>query len=151
MGKLREAKSLCSDSSVPIARLLEKGISRIGKSTDEITKAIEGAGALEIYRLEKNVSLIGTFAGVAPMIGFLGTVIGMIIAFHEMASQGGQAEINLLATGIYTAMTTTVAGLIVGIICSLSYNHLVITTENLLHTMEVSIISFMDTLNNPED
>ncbi|MEM9687513.1 MAG: MotA/TolQ/ExbB proton channel family protein, partial [Bacteroidota bacterium] len=115
-GKLEAAKLLCAQNNSPVARLTEKGISRIGKPLEDINKAIENAGTLEVYTLEKNVSILATVAGAAPMIGFLGTVIGMILAFHEMASKGGQAEMGVLASGIYTAMTTTVAGLIVGII-----------------------------------
>ena len=124
-GKLDAAKILCAQTDSPVARLTEKGISRIGKPLDDINTAIENAGTLEVYKLEKNVSILATVAGAAPMIGFLGTVIGMILAFHQMASSGGQAEMGSLASGIYTAMTTTVAGLIVGIIAYIGYNHLV--------------------------
>src|SRR5690606_2187154 len=113
-GKLDAAKILCAQTDSPVARLTEKGISRIGKPLDDINTGIENAGILEVYKLEKNVSVLATVAGAAPMIGFLGTVIGMILAFHQMASSGGQAEMGSLASGIYTAMTTTVAGLIVG-------------------------------------
>src|SRR5690606_34353336 len=110
-GKLEAAKLLCAQTDSPVARLTEKGVSRIGKPLDDINTAIENAGTLEVYKLEKNITVLATVAGAGPMIGFLGTVIGMIIAFHEMASSGGQAEMGTLAAGIYTAMTTTVAGL----------------------------------------
>jgi len=113
---------LCKKINSPTARLIEKGISRIGKPLDDINKAIENAGKLEVYQLEKNVSVIATIAGAAPMIGFLGTVIGMIVAIHEIANAGGQIDIKLLSDGLYTAMTTTVAGLIVGIIAYISFN-----------------------------
>jgi biopolymer transport protein ExbB len=148
-GKLDAAKMLCSQTDSPVARLTEKGISRIGKPLEDINKAIENAGTLEVYKLEKNVSILATVAGVAPMIGFLGTVIGMIIAFREMATSGGQAEMGSLAGGIYTAMTTTVAGLIVGIIAYIGYNHLVVKTDKVVHQMEANAVDFLDLLNEP--
>ena len=148
-GKIEAAKVLCAQNHSPTARLIEKGISRIGKPLDDINKAIENAGSLEIYKLEKNVSTLATVAGAAPMIGFLGTVIGMILAFHEMATSGGQAEMGSLAGGIYTAMTTTVAGLIVGIIAYIAYNHLVVKTNKIVHQMEAKSIEFLDLLNEP--
>jgi biopolymer transport protein ExbB len=148
-GKLEAAKILCAQTDSPVARLTEKGISRIGKPLDDINTAIENAGTLEVYKLEKNVSVLATVAGAAPMIGFLGTVIGMILAFHEMASSGGQAEMGSLASGIYTAMTTTVAGLIVGIIAYVGYNHLVNRTDKVVHKMEANAVEFLDLLNEP--
>ena len=148
-GKLEAAKLLCAQTDSPVARLTEKGISRIGKPLDDINTAIENAGALEVYKLEKNVSVLATVAGAAPMIGFLGTVIGMILAFHEMASSGGQAEMGSLASGIYTAMATTVAGLIVGIIAYIGYNHLVNRTDKVIHKMEANALEFLDLLNEP--
>ncbi|MDT0552641.1 MotA/TolQ/ExbB proton channel family protein [Urechidicola vernalis] len=148
-GKLDAAKVLCGQTNSPEARLIEKGISRIGKPLEDINTAIESAGTLEVYKLEKNVSVLATVAGAAPMIGFLGTVIGMILAFHEMATSGGQAEMGSLASGIYTAMTTTVAGLIVGIIAYMSYNHVVVKTNKVVHKMEAKAIEFLDLLNEP--
>lgn len=148
-GKLDAAKMLCAQTDSPVARLTEKGVSRIGKPLDDINTAIENAGTLEVYKLEKNVSVLATVAGAAPMIGFLGTVIGMILAFHEMASSGGQAEMGSLASGIYTAMTTTVAGLIVGIIAYMGYNHLVNRTDKVVHKMEANAVEFLDLLNEP--
>ncbi len=148
-GKLEAAKILCAQTDSPVARLTEKGISRIGKPLDDINTAIENAGTLEVYKLEKNVSVLATVAGAAPMIGFLGTVIGMILAFHQMASSGGQAEMGSLASGIYTAMTTTVAGLIVGIIAYIGYNHLVNRTDKVVHKMEANAVEFLDLLNEP--
>ncbi len=148
-GKLDAAKMLCAQTDSPVARLTEKGISRIGKPLDDINTAIENAGTLEVYKLEKNVSVLATVAGAAPMIGFLGTVIGMILAFHEMATSGGQAEMGSLAAGIYTAMTTTVAGLIVGIIAYIGYNHLVNRTDKVVHKMEANAVEFLDLLNEP--
>jgi biopolymer transport protein ExbB len=148
-GKLEAAKLLCAQTDSPVARLTEKGVSRIGKPLDDINTAIENAGTLEVYKLERNVSVLATVAGAAPMIGFLGTVIGMILAFHEMASSGGQAEMGSLAAGIYTAMTTTVAGLIVGIIAYIGYNHLVNRTDKVIHKMEANAVEFLDLLNEP--
>ena len=148
-GKLDAAKVLCAQTNSPEARLIEKGISRIGKPLEDINTAIESAGTLEVYKLERNVSMLATVAGAAPMIGFLGTVIGMILAFHEMATSGGQAEMGSLASGIYTAMTTTVAGLIVGIIAYISYNHLVVKTNKVVHQMEAKAVEFLDLLNEP--
>ena len=148
-GKLDSAKILCAQTDSPVARLTEKGISRIGKPLDDINTAIENAGTLEVYKLEKNVNVLATVAGAAPMIGFLGTVIGMIIAFHQLASSGGQAEMGALASGIYTAMTTTVAGLVVGIIAYMGYNHLVNRTDKVVHKMEANAVEFLDLLNEP--
>jgi biopolymer transport protein ExbB len=148
-GKIEAAKMLCAQTNSPVARLTEKGVSRIGKPLDDINTAIENAGTLEVYKLEKNVSVLATVAGAAPMIGFLGTVIGMIIAFHEMATSGGQAEMGALASGIYTAMTTTVGGLVVGIIAYIGYNHLVTMTNKVVHSMEANAVDFLDLLNEP--
>lgn len=148
-GKLDSAKMLCAQSNTPVARLVSKGISRIGKPLEDINKAIENAGTLEVYKLEKNAAILATIAGAGPMIGFLGTVIGMIMAFHEMATSGGQAEMGLLADGIYTAMATTVAGLIVGIVAYIGYNHLVVRTDKVVHQMEATTVEFLDLLNEP--
>tara|TARA_B110000027_G_scaffold101253_1_gene107116 strand:+ start:874 stop:1557 length:684 start_codon:yes stop_codon:yes gene_type:complete len=148
-GKIDAAKSLCAQTDSPVARLTLKGVSRIGKPLDDINTAIENAGTLEVYKLEKNVSVLATVAGAAPMIGFLGTVIGMILAFHEMATSGGQAEMGALASGIYTAMTTTVGGLVVGIIAYIGYNHLVNMTNKVVHSMEANAVDFLDLLNEP--
>ncbi|SFU31017.1 biopolymer transport protein ExbB [Pustulibacterium marinum] len=148
-GKIDSALVLCANTDSPVARLTEKGVSRIGKPLEDINKAIENAGTLEVYKLEKNVSVLATIAGAGPMIGFLGTVIGMILAFHEMATSGGQAEMGMLANGIYTAMTTTVAGLIVGIVAYIGYNHLVVKTDKVVHQMEANAVEFLDLLNEP--
>ena len=148
-GKLEAASTLCTKTNSPTARLIEKGISRIGKPLEDINKAIENAGKLEVYQLEKNVSVIATIAGAAPMIGFLGTVIGMIVAIHEIANAGGQIDIKLLSDGLYTAMTTTVAGLIVGVIAYISYNHIVVRTDKVMYQMEAKTVEFLDLLNEP--
>mgnify|MGYP005644738855 CR=1 FL=1 len=148
-GKLESADALCKKTNSPTARLIEKGISRIGKPLDDINKAIENAGKLEVYQLERNVSVIATIAGAAPMIGFLGTVIGMIVAIHEIANAGGQIDIKLLSDGLYTAMTTAVAGLIVGIIAYITYNHIVVRTDKIMYQMEAKTVEFLDLLNEP--
>ncbi|WP_445012734.1 MotA/TolQ/ExbB proton channel family protein [Aquimarina penaris] len=148
-GKIEAAKILCAQTNNPVARLTEKGISRIGHSLEDINKAIENAGRLEVYKLEKNVSILATVAGAAPMIGFLGTVIGMILAFHNLASSEGTADMGVLAEGIYTAMTTTVGGLVVGIIAYIGYNHLVVRTDKVIHSMEAKAVDFLDLLNEP--
>ncbi len=148
-GRLEAAKILCVQAGSPAARLVEKGISRIGKPLEDINTAIENAGKLEIYKLEKNVSVLATIAGAAPMIGFLGTVIGMIVAIHEIANAGGQIDIKMLSDGLYTAMTTTVAGLVVGIIAYIAYNHLVVRTNKVVYQMEAQSVEFLDLLNEP--
>ena len=148
-GKLEAVKILCVQDASPASRLIEKGISRIGKPLDDINTAIENAGKLEIYKLERNVSVVATIAGAAPMIGFLGTVIGMIVAIHEIANAGGQIDIKMLSDGLYTAMTTTVAGLIVGIISYIAYNHLVVRTNKVVYQMEAQSVEFLDLLNEP--
>lgn len=148
-GNIQAAKALCASQNSPVSRLTEKGISRIGSPLEDINTAIENAGKLEVYKLEKNVSILATIAGAAPMIGFLGTVIGMVLAFHELATSSGQAEMGTLAEGIYTAMTTTVAGLIVGIIAYMGYNHLVVKTDKVVHQMEATAVDFLDILNEP--
>ncbi|UZO82372.1 MotA/TolQ/ExbB proton channel family protein [Aquimarina sp. ERC-38] len=148
-GKIEAAKILCAQTNNPVSRLTEKGISRIGHPFEDINKAIENAGRLEVYKLEKNVSILATVAGAAPMIGFLGTVIGMILAFHNLASSSGSADMGSLAEGIYTAMTTTVAGLVVGIVAYIGYNHLVVKTDKVVHQMEATAVDFLDLLNEP--
>jgi len=148
-GKLEAAVTLCKNNNTPTSRLIAKGISRIGKPLEDINTAIETAGKLEVYQLEKNVSVLATISGAAPMIGFLGTVIGMIVAIHEIANAGGQIDIKMLSDGLYTAMTTTVGGLIVGIIAYITYNHLVVRTDKVVYQMEAQSVEFLDLLNEP--
>jgi biopolymer transport protein ExbB len=148
-GKIEAAKVLCSTVNSPVSRLIHKGISRIGRPLADINSAIENAGKLEVYSLEKNVSVLATISGAAPMIGFLGTVIGMILSIFEIANSGGQIDIKLLADGLYTAMTTTVAGLVVGIISYISYNHIVGRTNKVVYQMEANSVEFLDLLNEP--
>ena len=148
-GKIDSAQNLCATVNSPVSRLISKGISRIGKPLEDINTAIENAGRLEIYSLEKNVSVLATISGAAPMIGFLGTVIGMILSIFEIANSGGSIDIKTLADGLYTAMTTTVGGLIVGIIAYISYNHLVVKTDKVVYQMEANSLEFLDLLNEP--
>jgi len=143
-GKHSSAIDLCQNTDTPIARMLEKGISRIDKSLEDISTSINNVGKLELSKLENNLAILGTISGVAPMIGFLGTVIGMVLAFYEMASAGGQIDIEMLSKGIYTAMTTTVAGLIVGILAYISYNYLVSKITKAVYKMETISIEFLD-------
>ena len=148
-GKIDSAQMLCAQVNSPVSRLINKGITRIGKPLEDINTAIENAGRLEIYSLEKNVSILATISGVAPMIGFLGTVIGMILSIFEIANSGGQIDIKQLSDGLYTAMTTTVAGLIVGIVAYMFYNHLVVKTDKVVYQMEANSLEFLDHLNEP--
>jgi len=148
-GKIDSAQMLCAQVNSPVSRLINKGLTRIGKPLEDINTAIENAGRLEVYGLEKNVSVLATISGAAPMIGFLGTVIGMILAIFELANAGGTIQMDVLASGLYTAMTTTVAGLIVGIIAYITYNHLVVRTNKVVYQMEANSLEFLDHLNEP--
>lgn len=148
-GKLDGAQQLCLQENVPVARLVSKGLSRIGRPLEDINTAIENAGRLEVYQLEKNIGILATIAGAAPMLGFLGTVIGMILSIFEISNAGGNIDMQLLANGLYTAMTTTVAGLIVGILGYICYNHLVVKTNKVVYQMEATSLEFLDLLNEP--
>ncbi|GGW68670.1 outer membrane transport energization protein ExbB [Winogradskyella epiphytica] len=148
-GKIDSAQMLCAQQNSPVSRLIGKGITRIGKPLEDINTAIENAGRLEVYSLEKNVSVLATISGVAPMIGFLGTVVGMIISIFELANAGGTIQMDVLASGLYTAMTTTVGGLIVGIIAYVAYNHVVVRTNKVVYQMEANSVEFLDHLNEP--
>ncbi len=148
-GKIDSAQMLCAQVNSPVSRLINKGITRIGKPLEDINTAIENAGRLELYGLEKNVSVLATISSIAPMIGFLGTVIGMILSIFEIANSGGQIDIKQLSDGLYTAMTTTVAGLIVGIVAYMAYNHLVVRTDKVVYQMESNSLEFLDHLNEP--
>lgn len=148
-GKIDAAKSLCKTKTSPVAKMIEKGISRIGKPLSDIGTAVENTGKLELNKLEKNLSTLATISGAAPMIGFLGTVIGMIMVFHEMSTGGGGVDLNTLSEGIFTAMTTTVAGLIVGIVAYIGYNTLVAKVEKIVFIMEARTTEFLDILHEP--
>jgi biopolymer transport protein ExbB len=148
-GRLDSALALCRNNDSPIARMIEKGLLRVGRPLNDINTAIENVGKLEVSRLEKNIAGLATIAGAAPMLGFLGTVIGMIIAFYDMSMAGNNIDIALLSTGIYQAMVTTVGGLIVGIIAYVLYNILVARIEKLVFLLEARTSEFMDLLHEP--
>jgi biopolymer transport protein ExbB len=147
--KLDSALALCQSMNSPIARMIEKGISRIGRPLNDISAAIENVGKLEIYKLEKGLPTLATVAGAAPMIGFLGTVMGMIRAFYDMSMAGSNIDVALLSNGIYTAMVTTMAGLMVGIVAYLAYNAMVARVEKVVFKLEANTTEFMDLLNEP--
>ena len=148
-GRIDSALSLCKNNQTPIARMIEKGITRIGRPLNDINAAIENVGKLEVSKLEKNLAGLATVAGAAPMIGFLGTVIGMVRAFYDMAMAGNNIDIALLSGGIYQAMITTVGGLIVGIIAYICYNILVARVEKVVFILEARATEFMDLLHEP--
>lgn len=148
-GRLDDAKVLCKKTSTPLSRMIEKGVSRIGKPLSDIQTAIENVGNLEVSNLEKGVALLAMISGAGPMLGFLGTVIGMIQAFYKMSTAGNNINIELLSSGIYQAMVTTVGGLIVGIIAFIFYNILVAQIDKVVNLLESKSIEFMDVLNEP--
>jgi biopolymer transport protein ExbB len=141
--------ALCRKTDSPVARLIEKGIERIGRPLSDIQTAVENTGNLEVSKLEKGLPWLATIAGGAPMIGFLGTVIGMVQAFFNMSQAGSNIDISLLSGGIYTAMVTTVAGLTVGIIAYFGYNYLTTKVSDLVYEMQNNTIEFMDLLQKP--
>ena len=148
-GKLESALSLCRSTDSPIARMIEKGVQRIGRPLSDINTAIENVGRLEVFKLERGLPALATAAGGAPMLGFLGTVTGMVRAFYDMSMAGNNIDIGLLSSGIYEAMVTTVAGLIVGIIAYFAYNILVANVEKVVNDLEAHTTEFMDLLNEP--
>ncbi len=148
-GNVEAAKALCRNTTTPVARMVEKGIARIGKPLGDIEKAIENVGNIEVVKLEKGLSLLGTCAGAAPMLGFLGTVTGMIRAFYNMSKAGKTVEISVLSGGMYEAMVTTVAGLLVGIVALVGYNLLSAMVQKAVYKMENTSIEFLDLLHEP--
>lgn len=150
-GKTKSAMTLCSKYDTPVARMVEAGIARIGKPLSDIQTAVENVGNVEVARLEKGLPYLAMIAGGAPMIGFLGTVMGMVQAFFNMSQAGNNIDITLLSSGIYTAMITTVGGLIVGILGYFGYNYLTSKISNIVFKMESSTIEFMDLLDEPEE
>ena len=148
-GDIQGARLLCTQFNSPIARMIEKGVSRIGSPLKNIEASIENVGKIELFKLEKNLSVLATVSGAAPMMGFLGTVIGMVQAFIAIAQEEGSVSPKLLSSGIYTAMITTVAGLVVGILAYLAYNYLVTRVSKVVHQMEYSSIEFIDLLQEP--
>ncbi len=148
-GDVEGARTLSKQTNSPLARMVDKGLSRLGRPLSDIQAAIENEGKLEVARLEKRVSLVATVASLGPMIGFLGTVTGMVTAFQNMAHAGNNINIEVLATGIYEAMVTTIGGLIVGIICYFLYNILVTRINKVVLDIEVRATEFMDLLHEP--
>ncbi|MBO8471292.1 MAG: MotA/TolQ/ExbB proton channel family protein [Bacteroidetes bacterium] len=148
-GKIKSAEALCQKYDSPMARLVEKGIDRIGRPLQDIQTAVENTGNVEVSRLEKGLPILATIAGGAPMIGFLGTVTGMVQAFFNMANAGNNIDISLLSGGIYVAMITTVGGLVVGIPAYFGYNYLTSKISDIVFKMESITIDFMDVLNEP--
>lgn len=145
-GNIQQARMICQGEDTPVANMIAKGLERIGSPLKNIEVAIENVGKIEIYKLEKNLNIMATISGAAPMIGFLGTVTGMIQAFIAIAQEEGMVSPKLLSSGIYEAMITTAAGLVVGILAYLGYNYLVTQVSKLIHNMEYTTIEFIDLL-----
>ncbi|MDR3181199.1 MAG: MotA/TolQ/ExbB proton channel family protein [Prevotellaceae bacterium] len=150
-GKIKAARELCVKNNTPVARLLEKGLSRIGRPLSDIREVVENIGNAEVARLERGIPTLASIAGGAPMIGFLGTVVGMIQAFYNMASAGNNIDITLLSSGIYVAMVTTVGGLVVGLMAYFGYNYLTARISKVVYKMDTYTIEFMDLLNEPAE
>src|SRR5690554_304800 len=148
-GKIDAAVNLCRNTDTPTARMVEKGISRLGRPTADVMSTIENQGNIEISQLEKGLPVLATSASGAPMVGFLGTVTGMVKAFMDMANAGANVDVNILSTGIYEALVTTVGGLIVGIIALFAYNYLTTRIKGIVNKLEMRIMEFMDILNEP--
>lgn len=146
-GDVKSAINYCRITNSPAARMIEKGISRMGRPSSDVQTAIENAGNIEVAKLERHLPVVATIASGAPMIGFLGTVTGMVQAFWEMANAGNNIDITLLSSGIYQAMITTVGGLIVGIAAMFAYNYLVGKVDNIVNEMEAKTLAFMDMVN----
>jgi len=148
-GKIDAAMALCRSTDSPSARMVEKGVNRLGRPLQDISTAIENVGKLEISKLEKGFPTLATITGAEPMLGFLGTVIGMVKSFYAMSQAGNNIEVSMMSGGIYTALITTVAGLIVGIIGYFAYNTLVVRVEKVVFNLEATLTEFMDILNEP--
>lgn len=148
-GKIDAAMALCRSTDSPSARMVEKGISRLGRPLQDINTAIENVGKLEISKLEKGFPTLATIAGAEPMLGFLGTVIGMVKSFMKMSHAGNNVDVSMMSGGIYTALITTVAGLAIGILCYFAYNMLVERVEKVVFILEATLTEFMDILNEP--
>ncbi|MDR1199238.1 MAG: MotA/TolQ/ExbB proton channel family protein [Prevotellaceae bacterium] len=149
-GKIKSAINLCQRNDSPVARMIEKGVERIGRPLSDIQASVENVSSLEVARLEKGMPMLASISGGAPMIGFLGTVIGLVQAFYEMSKAGGNnIQMSMLSSGIYTAMITTIGGLIVGIFAYFAYNYLVTRINHVVYSMESKTIEFMDLLNEP--
>jgi len=148
-GKIDAAMALCRSTDSPSSRMIEKGINRLGRPLQDISTAIENVGRLEISKLEKGFPTLATIAGAEPMLGFLGTVIGMVKSFYAMSQAGNNIEVSMMSGGIYSALITTAAGLLIGIICYFAYNTLVVRVEKVVFNLEATLTEFMDILNEP--
>lgn len=148
-GKVDAALQLCRSTNSPAARMVEKGLTRLGRPLNDISTAIENVGRLEIYKLEKGFPTLATIAGAEPLLGFFGTVIGMVQAFYQMSVAGNALDISTLSGGIYVALITTVGGLIVSILAFFGYNTLVVRVEKVVYNLEATSVEFMDILNEP--
>ncbi len=148
-GEVEQALKLCQDANTPYSRMIEKGVTRIGRPMNDVLVAIENVGNMEVAKLEKGFNWLATTAAGAPMIGFLGTVIGMVQAFFQLASAGNNSNVTILASGIYQALVTTVAGLIVGILALFAYNFLTSRVNKVMNKLEGKTMEFMDLLNEP--
>ena len=148
-GEVDQALKLCQDTNTPYSRMIEKGVTRIGRPMNDVLVAIENVGNMEVAKLEKGFNWLATTAAGAPMLGFLGTVIGMVQAFFQLASAGNNSNVTILASGIYQALATTVAGLIVGIIALFAYNYLTSRVNKVMNKLEGKTMEFMDLLNEP--
>lgn len=148
-GKIDTALSLCKNTDTPSARMVEKGITRLGRPMADVMSTIENQGNIEISKLEKGLPVLATAASGAPMVGFLGTVTGMVKAFMSMANAGANVDVNILSTGIYEALVTTVGGLVVGIIALFAYNYLATRIKGIVNKLEMRIMEFLDILNEP--
>lgn len=148
-GDVDQALKLCQDTNTPYSRMIEKGVSRIGRPMNDVLVSIENVGNMEIAKLEKGFNWLATTAAGAPMIGFLGTVLGMVDAFFQIASAGNNSSVSIIASGIYQALVTTVAGLIVGIVALFAYNYLNSRVNKVMNKLEGKSMEFMDLLNEP--
>lgn len=148
-GKIDAAMALCKSTDSPSAQMVEKGISRLGRPLHDISTAVENVGKLEISKLERGFPTLATIAGAEPMLGFLGTVIGMVQSFYNMEQAGNNIDVSMMSGGIYTALITTVAGLIVGILGYFAYNTLVVRTQKVVFSLEATMTEFLDILNEP--
>lgn len=147
-GNIDAARSLCKNTNSPVARMIEKGVMRLGKPVKEIESAIENVGKLELYKMEKNLGLLGTIAGIAPMFGFLGTIFGVIKIFYQIAQQNS-LEINTISGGLYVKMVSSAAGLSVGILAYVAYHYLILMIDRVVNKMEINAVEFMDLLEEP--
>jgi biopolymer transport protein ExbB len=147
-GNIAGARSLCKNSDFPVARMLDKGLKKIGRPIDDIEKALESAGKIEVYKLEKNLSILGTVAGVAPMLGFIGTILGVITIFVDIAAKN-TIDIGTISTGLYQKLISSAAGLVVGIVAHLGYHYLLLRIDKEIFKMEATAIEFLELLQDP--